>query len=586
MAEIIKCVDLIKVYQDPINEIRVPALRGLDITIDEGALVSIIGPSGAGKTTLVRMLAGTETPTSGSVIIKDQRLDVLEEEQRRSFRYYNIGIVNQFVSQNLFAELSVTENLMLPKRMFLLPREKSIKEVNELLELLNLYHIKDNKVGKISGGEAMRLSLGVALAKNPEIILADEPTGQLDTQSTMDMIDTIRNVNVNMGKTILVVTHDIRFRNIFKNSYIIRDGRLVGFSKDLQRHELEFLMESSDVKTSYVDASNFVRIPDKIKLELGLKDQVEFEIHPTKKLGLFWNPARVTRENIFQLLKNEGKIDEDNVETEIVEIEFQDIEHLISREFIPPTQKEVIIRCSNLNKTYKSTGGKNIVLDGVNLEITKGDFVFVSGPSGVGKTTLFNLISGLDKPTDGQIVVNGFPVSEKSEQEVSLYRLNNIAYITQHNNLFEPITVKENIRLPYLFTGKEKKYDDQYGMKIAKECQINHKLDVFPYELSAGEKQRASLAVALSRNTDVILADEPTANVDSELARHLMNLLMDISRINKTTIMVCSHDLSLLRPGFRHIELEGGGIYGDTRIDKNRIKDILIEYLQIKNSKK
>lgn len=586
MSEIIKCVDLIKVYEDPINEIRVPALRGLDISIDNGALVSIIGPSGAGKTTLVRMLSGAEIPTSGTVIVKDQRLDVLEEEQRRSFRYYNIGLVNQFVSQNLFAELSVTENLMLPKRMFLLPREQSIQEVGELLELLNLSHIKDNKVGKISGGEAMRLSLGVALAKNPEIILADEPTGQLDTQNTMDMIDTIRNVNLNMGKTILVVTHDIRFRNIFKNSYIIRDGRLVGFSKDLQRHELEFLMESSDVKTSYIDASNFVRIPDKIKLELGLKDQVEFEIHPTKKLGLFWNPARVTRENIFQLLKNEEKIDEEEVETDIDAIEFQDIEHLISREFIPPTHKEVIIGCSNLNKTFKSTGGKNIVLDGVNLEITKGDFVFVSGPSGVGKTTLFNLISGLDKPTEGRIIVNGFPISEKNEQEVSMYRLNNIAYITQHNNLFDPITVKENIRLPYLFTGKERKYDEQYGMKIVKECQIKHKLDVFPYELSAGEKQRASLAVALARKTDIILADEPTANVDSELARHLMNLLMDISRINKTTIMVCSHDLSLLRPGFRHIELEGGGIYGDTRINKNRLKDILIEYLQIKSSKK
>ncbi|MHA1408673.1 MAG: hypothetical protein ACTSSG_15005, partial [Candidatus Heimdallarchaeaceae archaeon] len=122
----------------------------------------------------------------------------------------------------------------------------------------------------------MRLSLGVALSKNPKILLADEPTGQLDTVNTEELIETIKQINLSFGKTILVVTHDIRYRTIFEKSFIIRDGRLVGISKDIERDELEFLLHSSDINKSYLDPSNFVRIPDDIKSVTALGEVVEF----------------------------------------------------------------------------------------------------------------------------------------------------------------------------------------------------------------------------------------------------------------------------------------------------------------------
>ncbi|MHA1954270.1 MAG: ATP-binding cassette domain-containing protein, partial [Candidatus Heimdallarchaeaceae archaeon] len=376
----IRCEDIIKIYQDPVTEVSVAALRGLNLNIKEGELVSIIGPSGSGKTTLINMIAGTDELTSGALYINDQRFDKMSEFERRDFRFYKVGVINQFISENLFSHLSVRQNLLIPKQIFYLPREQSNKEVDELIGLLNLEHVKNNTVAKLSGGEAMRLSLGVALAKKPEIILADEPSGQLDSQHTREMIETIKQINMALGTTILVVTHDIRYRTIFEKSFILRDGRLAGISKDVGRDELEFLMHSSEINRAYIDPSNFVRIPDEIKSIAALSDVVEFEIHPSKKMGIFWNPETISRDQIYKLLTSPAE----DIEEQIERIKFEDVEAILSREFIPPKKSQPIIRITNLSKGYKSEAGYNEVIKKINLNIDKGDFVFMSGPSGVG----------------------------------------------------------------------------------------------------------------------------------------------------------------------------------------------------------
>lgn len=578
--KMITCNDLIKVYFDDVTENKVAALRGLDLKVKEGELVSIIGPSGAGKTTLVRILSGIELPTSGQVMINGNEFGELDEFERREFRFYHIGVINQFTTQNLFAHLTVKQNLMVPKKLFFLPREESLKDVNELLKILNLQHVESNRVDKLSGGEAMRLSMGVALAKNPDILLADEPTGQLDSKNTQEMIETIKQINLDMGKTILVVTHDIRYRNVFEKSFVIRDGRLAGISEDMGKDELEFLMQSSEINKSYMDASNFVRIPDEIKSVTDLGEIVEFDLHPSKKLGIFWNPDAISRDNILDILSSPAE----ESETEVDQDPMEEVEKLLSREFIPPEKAKPFIRIKGLTKGYDSRAGYNEVISKLNLNFIRGDFVFISGPSGVGKTTLLNLIAGLIKPEDGQIKVDGFSVNESAEKEVSLFRLNNIAYITQHNNLFGPLQIKDNFTIPYLFSRQ--KFDEEYSLSVAKECFIDHKLDAYPSELSEGEKQRAALATALNRRTSLILADEPTANLDTDLARSVIDMLMDTVRINNSTIVTCSHDLTLLRPGFRHIRLLDGQVASDKRITKDDLKEIVVEYLQIEENKK
>ncbi len=509
-----------------------------------------------------------------------QRFDQLDEYMRREFRFYHLGLINQFISDNLFSHLSVRQNLMIPKKMFYLPREQAKKDVEEIAKLLNLRHVYNNTVGKLSGGEAMRLSMGVALAKDPLILLADEPTGQLDTKNTQDIIDAIKQVNLALGKTIVVVTHDIRFRTIFEKSFIIRDGRLAGISRDMERDELEFLMHSSDMNRSYMDASNYVRVPDEVKSTTAIKDVVEFDSHPSRKLGLFWNPEVISRDKIYEIISKPAKESEDKVDR----ISFKDVEHLLSREFIPPDKKKKLITVKNVTKGYHSQAGYNEVIKNMSLDIHEGDFVFISGPSGVGKTTLLNMIAGLITPNDGLVTVMKYPISEEDEREVSAFRLANIAYVTQHNNLFDPIKVHENFLIPSIFSDIN--FDVEYSDSIVKECHIGHRLEAYPYELSEGEKQRAALASALSRKTKIILTDEPTANLDAELARHIIDLLMDIVRINKATIVTCSHDLTLLRPGFRHLEMLDGKISKDYRITKENLENTIREYLLIKEDNK
>ncbi|MHA1551897.1 MAG: ABC transporter ATP-binding protein [Candidatus Heimdallarchaeaceae archaeon] len=575
----IRCVDLIKIYHDPVTEYKVSALRGLDLDVEDGELASIIGPSGAGKSTLINILSGMDTPTGGLVLIKGVQIDRLTEKQRRDFRYNNIGLVNQFTSRNLFNNLTVRENLIMPMKMSFMPREVQKKEANELLDLFNLKHVKHNKATKISGGESMRLSVAIALARKPHFILADEPTGQLDSKNTFEIIDTLKSVNKELGTTILIVTHDVRYRGVFNKSFLIRDGRLVGVGQDMKRQQLDFLKDASVLNRVYIDPSNSMRIPDRIKSSVALRDAAELDVHPSKKLALMWNPDLVSKEDVIEILKQPP---DQWAETKD-EITFEDVEYLFDRQFKPDPDAKTLIKVKNVEKGYKILGQINPVIKGIDLEINEGDLVFISGPSGVGKTTLLNLIAGLIKPDKGSIGIGKQTISKMDDTQVSDFRLANIAYITQYHSLFEPIQLEDNLHVPYLFLGKP--FDQEYATHITQQCHIDHKLLSYPDELSAGEKQRATLSLALTRKTPILLADEPTANMDSDLARSVMDTLMDIVEENNTTFIMCSHDLSLLRPGFRHIKISDGKVADDARITKRSLKKILKEYLQIEDEK-
>jgi putative ABC transport system ATP-binding protein len=193
-------------------------------------------------------------------------------------------------------------------------------------------------------------------------------------------------------------------------------------------------------------------------------------------------------------------------------------------------------------------------------------------------------VAGLIKPNEGEIDIAGRKISEMNDTEISDFRLANIAYITQYHSLFEPIQLQDNLLIPYLFQGIP--FDQEYANHITQQCHIDHKLLSYPDELSAGEKQRATLSLALTRRTPILLADEPTANMDSDLARSVMDTLMDVVEANKATFIMCSHDLSLLRPGFRHLKISDGKIVDDSRITKRSLRNILKEYLQIEDEKK
>ncbi|MHA1222471.1 MAG: ATP-binding cassette domain-containing protein [Candidatus Heimdallarchaeaceae archaeon] len=580
------CKDLIKVYHDPVTDVKVSALRGLDMFIKKGEVASIIGPSGAGKSTLIKILSGLEKPSGGTILIDNVNIAELSEKGIRKFRYARMGIVNQFVNQNLLSQLTVEKNILLPMKMKLVQREIALKKTNELLKMLHLEKIRKNPVTKISGGEAVRTSIGVALAKEPALLLADEPTGQLDTANTNDIIETFKELNENFGTTILVVTHDLRFRNAFRKSYIIRDGRLVGVNTDLDRSELEFILRPQEsTLQSVIDSSQFVRLPDEVYVTGGYKHMVEFDIHPSKKFSILFNPNDIDKKTVYEIMKQTEMYSEEEQAEELRDdkkVSFREIKPILEQEFPYPTASDEIIKIKNLHKSFPAGRYVHEVLKGLTFNVKKGDFVVISGKSGAGKTTMMNVISGIEKPDEGEILIKDFDIVNEDSKNISDFRFHEIAMISQVNNLFSQYTVKENMIIPRLFNKREVLEELNGDVpRIAEDVEIDHKLTSYAVELSAGERQRAALAVALARKTPIIFADEPTANLDSRLARNIISLLMETATKYHTTVVMSTHDLSLVRPGFRLIKLQDGEIIDDFRVTKDKLKGIIEDYLNI-----
>lgn len=224
--------DLIKVYRTGKSEVI--ALRGMDFTIREGEIVAIMGPSGCGKTTLINIIGGLDTPTAGSVVIDGQNMRKLSSSKLVNHRRCRVGIVFQFF--NLIPTLTAKENIELPMR--LAEKKTNIIEQrgNELLKLVGMEHRATHKPDELSGGEQQRTGIAVALANDPPLILADEPTGELDSETGFQILQLFKTLKEQYGKTILIVTHDQRIGQIVDRVMIIIDGQI---TKEMSAEEFK-----------------------------------------------------------------------------------------------------------------------------------------------------------------------------------------------------------------------------------------------------------------------------------------------------------------------------------------------------------
>ena len=187
--------------------------------------------------------------------------------------------------------------------------------------------------------------------------------------------------------------------------------------------------------------------------------------------------------------------------------------------------------------------GENIVqaLRNAEVDIKEGEFAAIMGPSGSGKSTLMNMIGALDKPTRGEVTVGGEPISELSEDQLAALRSEKVGFIFQQFNLIPSMNATENVSLPMLFRGVSAKERKEKAEELLTKVGLGERLDHMPSELSGGQRQRVSIARALANNPEIILADEPTGNLDSETGENIMNLLTELNNEGKTIIMV-THD--------------------------------------------
>lgn len=220
-----------------------------------------------------------------------------------------------------------------------------------------------------------------------------------------------------------------------------------------------------------------------------------------------------------------------------------------------------IVRTENLSKTYGS--GENLVraIDDVNLKIEKGEFIAIVGPSGSGKSTLLHLLGGVDNPSSGKIFIDGNDISKYSSKELALFRRRKVGLIYQFYNLIPNLTVRHNIELPLKLD--KRKINDEVLFDIVRKLGIEDKLDSFPSELSGGQQQRVAIARSLIYSPSLVLADEPTGNLDRENSREIIEILKYFNRTLKQTIIVITHDESIALEAERVITIVDGKVVGD-----------------------
>ncbi|MEV6302473.1 ABC transporter ATP-binding protein [Actinoplanes sp. NPDC051861] len=220
---LIACENLVRIYQT--GSIEVQALQGLDLTVDGGEMVAVVGASGSGKSTLLSILAGIDAPTAGRARVDGSDLLGMSRTDRVRYRRHTVGFVRQQTASNLVPYLTARQVVDLPMAAAGTPARKRRARSGELLDALGVADCADRRPAEMSGGQQQRVAIAVALANQPRVLLADEPTGELDTTTSAQVFEALRHVNREFGVTVVVVTHDPEVSGQVERTVAIRDGR-------------------------------------------------------------------------------------------------------------------------------------------------------------------------------------------------------------------------------------------------------------------------------------------------------------------------------------------------------------------------
>ncbi|HLH60989.1 MAG TPA: ABC transporter ATP-binding protein [Ktedonobacteraceae bacterium] len=451
----------------------IKAVDEVSFTFTEYQFVTIMGPSGSGKTTLLYVMGGLDQPTSGKLFVDGVDVSHLSEQQEHLFRRQKLGFV--FQSFQLLPNLTALENVMLPMQLAGGKSQAQMRERARML-LLEVGISEDrfnHKPGRLSGGQQQRVAIARALANDPKVILADEPTGNLDSRTSKKIIELLQKLT-KQGKTVVVVTHDRGITRLADVRLEMEDGKLRPMPK---------YVGPSDTSTRKAAAAKS------------------------------WE------------------------------------------------DKPITIVAEELSKYFKLHGRIIKAVDKVNFTLTEQQFVSITGPSGSGKSTLLYLLSGLDKATTGDLQVDGVDVTHLSEQKENRFRRQKLGFVFQSFQLLPNLTALENVMLPMqLAGGKSQEQMRERARMLLFQVGINedrhgHK----PGRLSGGQQQRVAIARALANDPKVILADEPTGNLDTHNGKRIIELLKSLTEQGKTVI-VATHDRSIAKEADVRLELSDGRI--------------------------
>lgn len=270
----VKADSLVKIYKT--KETEVLALQGLDMEVKKGELTALIGNSGSGKSTFLNMIGGIDRPSAGSLWVDGKNLFTMTEKQLADYKRETVGFVWQNNGRNMLPFLPVLENIMLP--MNISGTKKKREKALELLERVGLSSKKNSRMNMLSGGEQQRIAIAIALSNSPKLLLADEPTGSVDTKTANYIFDIFSELNAD-GQTILIVTHDIQLSKKVKRVVAIRDGKISservlkeGYKDRVRESGIDWFAEESQDEYAVLDRAHRVQLPQELLSEIGITD--------------------------------------------------------------------------------------------------------------------------------------------------------------------------------------------------------------------------------------------------------------------------------------------------------------------------
>lgn len=534
----ILCDNLVKIYK--IADLEVVALQGLDLQIERGEMMALVGASGSGKSTLLNVIGGLDVPSAGKVSVNGLDLLQLNDKDRVNYKRDVVGFVWQQPSRNLLPYLSARENVELP--MMLSGRSASERRSRslELLDLVGLADRADFRPDRLSGGQQQRVALAIALANNPPLLLGDEPTGQVDTETASALFDALRNINQTLGTTIMIVTHDQRVANRVDRVVAIQDGRI---STEIRRDRS--LTDGTVTEEEWVvlDRAGRLQMPRAYVQSLEMENRVKLRLEEDHVS--VW-PGQQAAELAPAGPAQPAPAEETNGSTywraPKLTLANGGDKPITTTPRIHERSDTPAVVASELTRYFEM--GDEIVhaVDHVSLEIPSGTMVVLKGPSGSGKTTLLNLIAGLDDPTSGSVAINGRPLTEFNRDEKIELRRRDIGFVFQTFGLVPFLSAAENIEVPLrlvLTAPDDRRQRTQEVLEmVGLQKRAGHRI----FELSGGEQQRIALARALANHPALLLADEPTGQLDTATGHAIIDLIRSFVEDTGVTAVIASHD--------------------------------------------
>ena len=409
-----------------------------------------------------------------------------------------------------------------------------MSRARELLREVDLADRADFRPDRLSGGEQQRVAIAVALANGPDVILADEPTGQLDTATGHQIFELFRRLNHDMGVTIVVATHDPLVSEQVARTVAIRDGRVS--SETLRSRSITGEGDHHVISTEYavLDRAGRLQLPRAHVEALGLAQSGAPRARGGPRRGVA-RPAGDTGSATDRRGRRErpGRAMTGN----------------------PP-----MIEARGLCRDFQNGSDVVHAVADVDLRIERGELVAVRGRSGSGKTTLLSLIGGLDRPTAGDLAIDGESLVGMGQSDLVEMRRRRVGFIFQAFGLLSILSAAENVEVPLRLVSADVRERDERVAALLEVVGLGDRARHRPHELSGGEQQRVAIARALANRPDLLLADEPTGQLNSGTGRAIMTLLRTIVRREGVTALIATHDPMLIDLADRVVELRDGRI--------------------------